>query len=188
MKETNTYITVLLLAILLNIGGCVRYLNPVATLDELDSKQNLEKRRDWFTNSHGKTAGAAGAGAAMVFIPVLIPFVGTLFKADEKELTIKEIADVSAVKTYDYDSTLLLEWIAHMDGVADPDYWIIGRGKGNKETNGVKPVGVVFWNKNENKVYYEGWVIKKTDDGNYLHWRLPLLRKDGDNLLYEVVY
>lgn len=124
-------------------------------------------------------------GAAMEFIPILIPVaVATVFTADENDLTVKEIADVSAIKTYDYDSTLLMEWIAYTDGAGAPDYWIIGRGKGNKEANGIKPIGVIYWNKNKNTVYYEGWLIRKTENGNYQYWRKPLLEKEGNNLVY----
>lgn len=184
MKKGKDLIAILLLVTFLT-SACARYLQPVATLEELDSKENIEKRKNWFANSHARTSGAAGMGAAMVFIPILIPVaMATVFTADEKDLTVKEIADVTAIKTYDYDSTLFLEWIAYMDGAGAPDYWIIGRGKGNKEANGIKPVGVIYWNKNKNTVYYEGWLIRKMEDGNYQHWRAPLLKKEGDNLVY----
>ena len=166
------------------LTSCVKSLQPVATLDELATKEELEKKRSWFKQSHARNTTGAAMGATLVLFPVAMIIA---FTPNEKDLTINEIADVAAVKTYDYDSTLFLEWIAYTDGAMSIDYWIVGRGKGNKDANGIKPVGVIYWNKDKNKVYYEGWLVKKMEDSSYWHWRMPLLKKKDDGSLIYVL-
>ena len=105
-------ILILVLALTLLIS-CVKSLQPVATLDELATKEELEKKRSWFKQSHARNTTGAAMGATLVLFPVAMIIA---FTPNEKDLTINEIADVAAVKTYDYDSTLFLEWIAYTDG------------------------------------------------------------------------
>jgi hypothetical protein len=168
---------ILLICVIFFISACAVKFQPVATIEELTTKEELEKRRSWVKQSHVRTTGAGGIGGTVILLPIGLIWASI---PNEKDLTISEIADVAATKTYDYDSMLFSEWIGYEDGGLSVDYRIYGRGMGGKDANNIKPVCVIYMNQNKRKFYYEGWVIKKTGDSSYMHWRIPLLKKKDD--------
>lgn len=175
-------LSVFLLVTVLLTTGCVKNLQPVATLEELDSTEELGKERNWFKQSHARFHAGFVAGSTLVLLPVALVVANI---PNETHMTVAEVADVAAAKTYDYDSTLYLEWIAYTDGAWSPDFWIIGRGKGQKDSSGIKPVGVIYRNSKDDKVYLETWVLQKKDK-DYWAWRVPLLKKKGNDLVYAL--
>lgn len=96
----KAFIVILILIICVS-SACVRKLQPVATLNDLASKEEIEKRRNWFKQSHAKSATSMAMGATLILFPVAM---GIGLIPNEKNLTISEIADVAATKTFDYDS------------------------------------------------------------------------------------
>jgi hypothetical protein len=175
---------ILVMVIVLGSLGCVKSITAVSSLDELSSKAEIGKTRNWYKQSHARSSAAFAMGATLVLFPVAMAMANI---PNYTALSIEQIAEFSAAATYDYDSTMYLEWIAYTDGAWAPDYWIVGRGKGMKDEQGVKPVGLIYWNKGKNAAYYEAWMLQKDQaNGRYLAWRTPVLKKKGDNLVYAI--
>jgi hypothetical protein len=61
------------------------------------------------------------------------------------------------------------------------DFWIAGR-RGDIEDN-TQVIGITYLNQNEDRVYYEAWLVKN-QDGKYYEYHMPVLQRIGQDLVY----
>jgi len=163
---------------------------PVATLEELSSKEEIDERKNWVTSSGAKNAGyfAAGLLGGLVFgIPIAAAIASI---PDEKDLTLCELADTVAVKAYDAHTQ---EYVFYSDGAMSSDYAVLGINVMEDETieseKILDSIGVLYIKEtdDENKIYCEVRMIVQTHNKTYWEWRIPMLKRQGNgDLVYAL--
>jgi hypothetical protein len=167
----------LLIAIVL-VGACSStptYMRPVASLEEFTSKEELDKKRSWHKETVARNAAKDPFSFLTSPIALVVDFVPT-----ETGATIAEIADIAAMKNYDYNPG----YISYDSG----DYYVAVLSAGHvKNDLGLKPAFLNYHynflsdkGNKDNKFFLEAVIIKKEKDNEYWQWKSPILKR-GDN-------
>ena len=162
-------------------AACSTTYKPVATLEDVTPKDEIEKSRNWIEpNSDSKLAAAAASGflgGILIGIPLAIALASI---PDEKGLTITELADKVSAKTCDKAG----KNVYYTNNLSD-DLGIIGVTVPDEEDDVLRPVGVMYVAKKDDVklLYSEVRLVKKIDGNTYWGWRIPLLKKTPDGNL-----
>jgi len=176
-----------LFAILLILTGCAtKAYQAVGSLEELVSKEEIEKKQDWVKRGPGVVAGAGGGIAAVfLFGPAGLPAAAIIASLKDQEgLSMVELGDKTAAATSELEE---YSSVVYADGPGS-NYGIIGLSGDNADSGtGTRAVALLyFWDKEDvQRMYGEVMLVKKIDDTNYSAWRTPLLKKnDRGELVY----
>lgn len=171
----------LVICVMFFISACAPTLQPVTSLGELMPKEELEKKKDWLKSTPAGVAMARGAGATLVLLPLALILASI---PSERGLTVSEIADIAVAATYDFNGA----WIGYggRGGGFSIDTSLKVIGKGKQGDGDIKPFALIFLRSKDGVIYYEGGVVKKENNGDYYYWKIPLLKKKGDAIVYSL--
>jgi hypothetical protein len=166
-------------------SACSTAYKPVASLEEILSKEEIEASRNWIEPNSPKKQAAAFASGLMGGLLIGLPLAMALAAIpDEKGLTLLELSDRVAAKTCDGQN----KFIRFANGLSD-EMGIIGVNVEDGGDISLRPIGVMFISKkdDEKRIYPEVWLVKKIDEGIYWDWRIPLLKKTETGSLTYVL-
>jgi len=157
---------------------------PVASLEDLSPKENIETRRNWIEpNSDAKT-GAAFVSGFMGGLLIGLPLALVIASIpDERDITMTELADKVAAKTCDRDTN---KFILYASGLSE-ELVVMGLNIDDNDDTGLRPIGLMYIAKEgeDRRAYSEARLVKKINENTYWSWRIPLLKKtDTGNLVY----
>lgn len=166
------------MVIIFFLSACSTTYKPVASLEEIATKEEVEQSRNWIEpNSDAKQASAFASGflgGIIIGLPLAMALASI---PDEKGLSMPELADKVAAKTCDKTS----KFIYYTNNLSD-DLGIFGVKKMDQDDMGLRSVGLMYVSKrNDNRLLYtEVRMVKKIDDSTYWSWRIPLLKKTDE--------
>lgn len=132
---------ILVICVMFLITACASKWTPVASLEELLPKEELEKNRNWYKESQQGRMFTGGMEGSIILAPIALIYK---FNPSERDLTITEIADTAAAKNYDYNSIILGQWISYHDMGFNR---VIASSRGHdKNDSGLKPMIVRYQN------------------------------------------
>jgi len=163
-----------------------RGYQPVASLEELSSKEEIEKCKNWVTDSDAKKGAAFAAGflgGLIIGLPIALAVASI---PDEKNITLSEVADRAASKTYELPTKQLK---TYWDSAGSWEYAVTGIPADQPaDAAGLRPIGLLYLHDQdgEKKVYCEIRLVK-TDEKGYWNWRFQVLkRNEGGALVYAL--
>jgi hypothetical protein len=173
---------ILVICVVFFISACAPTFQPVTSLEELMPKEEMEKKKDWVKNTRAGVTMATGAGATLVLLPLALVVIASTPKI--KELTVSEISDVAATAIYDFDGAYIL--YSARDGGGGDITRVVVIGEGKQGAGEIKPFALYFFRYKDRVEYYEGGVVKKENNGDYYYWKIPLLKKKGEAIVYSL--
>ncbi|MEW6110414.1 MAG: hypothetical protein AB1632_14800 [Nitrospirota bacterium] len=179
----NSFIIVLIGCFL--TACATKTYQPVASIEGLASKTELEQRKNWVTNSDTKSGAAFTAGFAgglLIGLPIALVIASI---PDEKGITIDNISDRVAAKTYDLETKRL---VTYWDSATSWEYAVTGITNEQKaDDSAMKPVVLLFLRDkgDDKKAYCEVRLVSKDDDNRFLNWRFQILKVNAQG---ELVY
>ncbi len=171
---------ILVICVVFFISACAPAFQPVTSLEELMPKEEMKKKKDWVKNTSGGVAVATTTGATLVLLPLALAVIA--FTPKTKELTVSEIADVAAAAIYNFNGAYIL-YSARDGGGGDVTRVVV---IGKQDDGEIKPFALYFFRYKDRVIYYEVGVVKKENNGDYYYWKIPLLKKKGDAIVYSL--
>jgi len=165
-------------------AACSTTYKPVATLEELSSKENIESRRNWIEPNSDAKIGAAAVSGFMGGLLIGVPLALAIAAIpDEKGLTMTELADKVTAKTCDRNTK---KFIVYISGLSEA-LGVMGVNIDDNDDTGLRPIGLMYIAKEgeDKRAYSEARLVKKINEAIYWSWRIPLLRKtEAGDLVY----
>lgn len=168
------------------LASCAtRGYQPVSSMEELSSKAECEKSKDWVTDSEAKmgTAFVAGLlGGLIIGLPVALAVASI---PDEKNITMSEVADRVASKTHALPTK---QFKSYWDSAGSWEYAVTGIPADRvADDTGLRPIGLVYLRhyEGERKLYCEIRLVQKKSEKEYWNWRFQLLKRDEQG---DIVY
>ncbi len=164
-------------------SACSTTYKPVASLNDIAPKAEIDKSRNWIEPGSDAKQAAAFTSGLLGGLLIGLPLAMALASIpDERDMTMSELAEKVAAKTC--DRTRKTTYYA--SGLSE-DLSIMGVNIPDEETLGLRPVGIMYIAKeSDNKLFYpEVRMVKKIDENTYWNWRIPLFKKTSEgNLVF----